>query len=153
MKNVEPAVVQDQKTTDLSTFTSVAGTILGISYPVLAISSLARSGYQLFLKEGVTNYLGPALTGVAAVLYIFAAIGFARRSKRAWQLSAGALALETILTLIVGTLSLIIPEVIGGTVWRLYGIDYAFFPLIQPILGLIWLTRPEVMQAYGVRRN
>lgn len=153
MKNLEPTLAQDQETQNLSTFISVAGTILGISYPVLAISSLARSGYQLFLKEGVTNYLGPALTGVAAILYIIAAIGFARRNKRTWQISAGALALETALTLIVGTLSLIIPDVIGGTVWRLYGIDYAFFPLIQPILGLIWLTRPEVMQAFGVHRK
>jgi hypothetical protein len=129
----------------------VVGAILAISYPVLAISTLARAGYQLLLKEGVTNYLAPSLTAVAAVLYLLATIGFAYRRRWSWKLSVAALSLETALTFLVGTLSLLIPEVIGRTVWARFGADYAFFPLIQPILGLIWLTRPEVLRAYGVR--
>ena len=134
----------------LSTFASITGAILGISYPVLAISTGARALYQLLLKEGVTNYLGPALTGVAALLYLIAAIGFARRRRWAWKLSVAALTLETIFTIVVGTLSLVIPDVIGNTAWRHFGADYAFFPLIQPLLGLGWLMHPETRRAYGI---
>ncbi len=52
------------------------------------------------------------------------------------------------MTLLVGTLSLLEPEFVGRTVWRLYGIDYGFFPLVQPILGLIWLLWPGTRKAY-----
>jgi hypothetical protein len=65
--------------------------------------------------------------------------------------SVVALSLEMILVLLVGTLSIIYTDVIGRTVWRYYGIDYAFFPLIQPILGLLWLFHPKTMAAYGIR--
>ncbi|MCA9991517.1 MAG: hypothetical protein KDE29_10990 [Anaerolineales bacterium] len=151
MKQADPAPDNNSPEASLSTFTSVVGAILAISYPVLAISTLARAGYQLLLKEGVTNYLAPLLTAVAAVLYLLATIGFAYRRRWSWRLSVTALGLETAFTFLVGTLSLLIPEVIGRTVWARFGADYAFFPLIQPILGLIWLTRPEVLRAYGVR--
>ncbi len=139
--------------TELSTFASVVGVILGVSYPLLAISTLARASYQLLLKEEVTNYLGPALTMVAAILYLVATIGFLYRRTWTWRLSVGSLSVETLLTLVVGTLSLIIPATIGRTVWANFGMDYAFFPFIQPILGLIWLTRPIVMTSYGVRKE
>lgn len=151
MKQADSAPNNNSPEASLSTFTSVVGAILAISYPVLAISTLARAGYQLLLKEGVTNYLAPLLTAVAAVLYLLATIGFAYRRRWSWRLSVTALGLETAFTFLVGTLSLLIPEVIGRTVWARFGADYAFFPLIQPILGLIWLTRPEVLRAYGVR--
>ena len=68
--------------------------ILAISYPVLAISTGFRALYQLFFKEGVTNYLAPALTAVAALLYLVAAIGFAVQEKWAWRISVVALSLE-----------------------------------------------------------
>lgn len=134
----------------LSTFASVAGAILGISYPVLALSTGARGLYQLFLKEGVTNYLAPSLTTIAALLYLVAAVGFARRQAWAWKVSVGALGIETIFTIVVGTLSFIIPVVIGSTAWSHFGADYAFFPLIQPILGLAWLLHPETRRAYRI---
>ncbi len=138
---------------ELSTFASVAGVILGVSYPLLAISALARAGYQLLLKEGVTNYLAPTLTLVAAVLYLIATIGFLYRRSWTWRLSVGSLSIETILALTVGILSLTIPDTIGRTLWANFGMDYAFLPLIQPILGLVWLTRPAVMISFGVRKG
>lgn len=54
------------------------------------------------------------------------------------------------LTFVVGTLSLIIPDVIGRTVWRHFGADYGFFPLFQPLLGLAWLMWPETLRRYGL---
>jgi hypothetical protein len=136
----------------LSGFIAAAGVILAISYPILAISTGFRAVYQLFFKDGVTNYLAPALTAVAALLYLIATVGFAVREKWAWRISVVALGLEMGLVLLVGTLSLVIPDTIGRTVWRYFGIDYAFFPLIQPLLGLLWLFHPKTLAAYGIRK-
>jgi hypothetical protein len=137
---------RDFKTNLLSLF----GYIIGVSYPVLALSTGVRALYQLLLKEGVTNYLGPTLSLVAAILYLIATIGFFRRTPRWWRISVTALSLETLLTLVVGTLSFILPEVIGGTVWRHFGQDYGFVPLIQPLIGLAWLWWMPTRQAYGI---
>ncbi|WP_420643648.1 hypothetical protein [Candidatus Leptofilum sp.] len=148
---VEPTTSSDLPQDVRSPFIRRAGTILAISYPVLALSTGFRSVYQLFLKEGVTNYTGPALSAVAALCYLTATIGFAYRRRWAWWLSVSVLGFETLMTLVVGTVSLINPELIGSTVWRLFGIDYGFFPLLQPLLGLAWLFHPETLQSYGIR--
>jgi hypothetical protein len=136
----------------LSRFVSTAGYILGISYPLLALATGVRSIYQLFFKNGADGVLGPALSAVAAVVYLAAAVGFLRREKWAWWMSVFALSFETLMVVTVGTLSLIIPDVIGHTAWGYFGLDYGFFPLVQPVLGLIWLFWPETTRAYGVRR-
>jgi hypothetical protein len=128
------------------------GYVLGISYPLLALSTGARAVYQLFFKEGVTNRLAPALTMVSATLYLVAAIGFFSRKPRAWRISVAALTIETIGVLIVGTLSILQPDVIGHTAWSNFGQDYGYFPLIQPLLGLAWLLWKPTRRAYGVAR-
>jgi len=119
------------------------GQILAVSYPLLALSAGARSLYQLFFKPGVTDYFPPALSAVAALCYLLATVAFVIRKPWAWWMSVVVLAFETAGVLIVGTLSLVMPEVIGRTVWHDFGIDYGFLPLIQPILGLVWLFWPE----------
>lgn len=134
-----------------SPFIRRAGAILAISYPLLALSTGFRSVYQLFLKEEVVSYVGPTLSGIAALCYLTATIGFAYRRRWAWWLSVGVLGFESLMTLVVGTLSIINPDLIGSTVWRLFGIDYGFFPLIQPLLGLAWLFHRETLQSYGIR--
>lgn len=148
-KQMHPQAEKD--TNAMSDFISVAGSILAVSYPILAISTGARAVYQLFFKEGVTNYLAPSLSAVAATCYLLATVGFAVRRKWAWWLSVSVLGFETALTLIIGTLSFIYPEIIGGTVWRHYGQDYGFFPLVQPLLGLAWLFHPETLRVYGIK--
>jgi hypothetical protein len=55
------------------------------------------------------------------------------------------------MTLLIGTLSLVQPDLIGRTVWTRFGLDYGFFPFFQPILGLVWLFWPETLRAYGIR--
>lgn len=136
----------------LATLASLAGYVLAVSYPLLAFSTGGRAIYQLFFKEGVTYYFPAMMSAVAALCYLVASIGFAYRRVWTWWLSVTALSFETVMVLAVGTLSLAIPAVIGRTVWRLYGIDYALFPLFQPILGLVWLFWPVTMRAYGIRR-
>jgi len=129
---------------------TVLGYILTVSYPLLAVSTGVRAVFQLFLKEGVVNYLAPTLSLAAAICYLTATIGFAYRRRAAWRLSVGVLLFETALTLVVGSLSLIIPEAIGRTVWRHFGADYGYFPLFQPAIGLVWLFWPSIRQQYGL---
>lgn len=134
----------------MSDFTYAAGIVLGLSYPILAFSTGARAIFQLFFKEGVTDYLPPTLSAIAATCYLLATVGFFVRRKWAWWLSVSTLGFETCMTFLIGTLSFIIPEVIGRTVWRHYGIDYGFFPLFQPLVGLFWLFSRETLDAYGI---
>ena len=130
-----------------------AGQILAISYPVLAFSTGVRALYQLFLKDGVTNYLGASLSLVAALCYLGATVGFARKAQWAWGVSLAILGFESVMTVIIGILSYTQPETIGGTVWAHFGADYAWFPLVQPILGLLWLLHPVTLRDYGLTQS
>lgn len=141
-------------TPSMSGFIQGAGMILAVSYPVLALSTGVRAVYQGFFKDEVTNYLAVVLSGVAAVCYLLATIGFTYKRKWAWQLSVVVLVFETVMALAVGSLSLttVYADVIGRTVWRSFGADYGYLPLIQPILGLLWLFHPQTLRVYGIRR-
>ena len=134
----------------MSDFIYTAGIVLGMSYPILAFSTSGRAVYQLLFKEGVTDYLPPTLSAIAASCYLLATIGFFYRRKWAWRLSVGVLGFETLMTFVIGVLSFVIPAVIGRTVWRHFGIDYGFFPLFQPLLGLFWLFSRGTLQTYGI---
>ena len=134
----------------LSGFIRAAGVILAISYPVLALSAGVRSIYQLVFKEDVISYLPAILSGVAAICYLLATVGFVVRKRWAWRLSVTMLLFELAMVITVGVLSFIIPDVIGRTVWGRFGADYGYFPLIQPILGLAWLFHRETRQVYGI---
>jgi hypothetical protein len=57
---------------------------------------------------------------------------------------------ELAMVIVIGTLSLIVPETIGRTVWGRFGADYGYLPLIQPLLGLAWLYNRETREAYGI---
>lgn len=140
---------KQKKPDDMSDFVYAAGIILGLSYPILAFSTGGRAVYQLFFKAGVTYYFPPLMSAVAASCYLLATFGFTIRRKWAWRLSTGLLGFETLLTFLVGGLSFIYPEVIGRTVWRHFGADYGYFPLVQPLIGLIWLFSPATLRAYG----
>ncbi len=139
-----------QQTTWLANIAKPAGYILAVSYPVLAISTGFRSVYQLFFKTGVTPSLPPLLTGVTSLCYFVATFGFAYRRRWTWWLSVLVLGLEILLALVVGAWSFIDPVTVGHTAWRHFGEDYGYFPLFQPILGLLWLfwkpTRVEYMR-------
>lgn len=137
----------------LSGFIQAAGVILAVSYPVLALSAGVRSVYQLLLKEGDVHYLAAALSGIAAVCYLLATVGFVVRKSWAWRLSVSMLIFELAMVLIIGTLSLIIPDIIGRTVWGRFGADYGYFPLIQPLLGLAWLFHPETRNVYRISKS
>ncbi len=132
---------------------SPVGYVLAVSYPVLALSTGVRAIYQLFFKADVANYVPVYLSALAALCYLTATVGFAYRRRWSWWLSAGALGFETIMTFVVGVMSFTHPDLIGRTVWRHFGEDYGFFPLFQPLLGLIWLFWPLTMENYGIRQK
>jgi hypothetical protein len=129
---------------------SPIGYILAVSYPVLALSTGVRALYQLFVRDDITNYLPVFLSGIAALCYLVATLGFAYRRRWTWWLSVGVLGFETLMTLIIGIWSFIDPAFIGSTVWRHFGEDYGYFPLFQPILGLAWLLWPQTLRAYDI---
>jgi hypothetical protein len=132
---------------------SPAGYILAVSYPVLALSTGARALYQLFVRDDITYYLPVFMSGVAALCYLTATVGFAYRRHWTWWLSVLVLGFETTMTLVVGVWSFVDPDFIGRTVWRHFGEDYGYFPLFQPLLGLLWLLWPQTLRAYGVARQ
>lgn len=151
MKPVTPTTKTPPPTDSaMSGFIRSAGVILAVSYPVLALSTGVRAGYQLFFKAGVTDYLPPALSALAAICYLVATVGFATKKRWAWNLSVGMLVFEAFMTLLIGTLSFMYPNMIGHTVWRHFGADYGYLPLIQPALGLAWLFHRETLQTYGI---
>lgn len=139
----------DSPTSFYESLVSPAGYILAVSYPVLALSTGVRALVQLFLKGDVPDYFPPTMSAVAAACYLVATIGFAYRRRWTWWLSLLVLALETCLTLIVGVWSLVDPVTVGSTVWRRFGEDYGYFPLFQPVIGLLWLLWPKTRSLYG----
>jgi hypothetical protein len=132
---------------------SPAGYILAVSYPVLALSTGVRASYQLFFRTDIVDYLPVLLSALAAICYLTATIGFAYRRRWSWWLSVGVLGFETIMTLTIGIWSILEPDVIGRTVWRRFGEDYGYFPLFQPLIGLVWLLWPQTMAAYQIHRQ
>ncbi len=127
---------------------NVVGYILAISYPLLAFSAAGRSVYQLFFKPDQGFALGPWTSAVAALCYLVAAFGLSFRRRWTWFLSLSVLVLETLGTLVIGTLSLLEPLLVGSSVWRAFGLDFALFPLLQPFLGIVWLLSPTTRSLY-----
>jgi hypothetical protein len=127
---------------------SAFGFILAISYPVLALSTGVRAAYQLLVRQDLEYRLPSYMSLLASACYLIAAIGFAYRRRWTWWLSVIMLGFEMAMVLLIGSLSLVYPDVIGRTVWRQFGADYGYFPLFQPLLGLIWLFWPDTRRAY-----
>ncbi len=133
-----------------ATVLAAIGYILAVSYPLLAVSAAGRSVYQLFFKAGISLETGPLLSAFAGLCYLLAAFGFAYRRPWTWVLSLTVLAVESLGTMLVGTMSMTNPDVVGRSVWRLYGVDFAFFPLVQPFLGIVWLLWPHTRSLFGL---
>ncbi len=130
------------------------GKVLIAVYLVLAIAATFRSVYQILTKfdEAPVAYALSALAGVVYIVATVALVKSGRRGRqaaggsedgRAWRVVAwGALVFELAGVLIVGTLSLIAPQLFAHpSVWSQFGMGYLFIPLVLPVLGLLWLRR------------
>ena len=125
------------------------GRILVAVYGVFALSATARAGYQIATKfsEAPLAYL---LSAVAAVVYIVATVSLARRGVTSWYVTLGAILLELVGILAVGTASVVDASAFPhDTVWSGFGRGYGYVPLVLPFLGLAWLLyhRPRTAAA------
>jgi cytochrome bd-type quinol oxidase subunit 2 len=126
---------------------SGVGRVLVAVYAILAIAATGRSISQIIdrFAEAPVAFVLSASSGV---IYIVATIALGARLRRlAWI----AISIELIGVLVVGTLSLVAPSVLGldsldpfgrdSTVWSAYGAGYLLVPLVLPVLGLLYLRR------------
>jgi cytochrome bd-type quinol oxidase subunit 2 len=127
------------------------GRILVAVYAVLAVAATGRSGFQI-VDRFAEAPVAFSLSAVAAVVYILATLALALRLDRLAWITIG---FELLGVLVVGTLTLVAPAVVGleqvdlldrafgrqGTVWALYGLGYLGVPLAIPVIGLLYLAR------------
>jgi uncharacterized membrane protein len=113
------------------------GRLLVAVYAIFALAASSRAALQLVTRfdEAPMAYL---LSAVAAAVYVVAAVALWRDARRIALLAVG---FELIGVLVVGTVSLLLPDAFPDeTVWSTYGIGYGFVPLVLPVLGL-WRLR------------
>jgi hypothetical protein len=115
------------------------GRILIAVYAVFALSASARSVYQL-LFEFEQAPIAYSLSLLAAIVYIIATVFLS--VSRVRKYAKFAVWFELLGVVIVGTLSIVLPELFNHpSVWSGYGIGYGFVPLVLPILGIFWLRK------------
>ncbi|MDR6690647.1 hypothetical protein J2X55_001546 [Microbacterium sp. 1154] len=118
------------------------GRVLVVVYGIMALAATGRSFVQI-VREFDDAPVAYSLSALAAVVYILATLALVFSARPAWYRVAWvAIGFELVGVLVVGTLSLVLPELFQHpTVWSVYGYGYLFIPLVLPFLGLWWLTR------------
>lgn len=114
------------------------GRALVAVYAVFALSSTARSLYQLATKadEAPVAY---ALSALAGLVYVVATVALATDRRR---LATAAVGFELAGVLGVGVLTLVDAALFpDATVWSDFGAGYGYVPLVLPFVGLWWLHR------------
>ena len=127
------------------------GRILVMVYAVFALSSFARSLYQLATGFSAAP-LAYLLSAFAAAVYIVATLSLARSGRTAWYVSLVAVLVELVGVLGVGLWTVLDPQLFADdTVWSHFGAGYGYVPLVLPLLGLAWLLthRDEVAGRTG----
>ena len=109
-------------------------------YGVLAFASTGRASYELIAKFDKAP-LAYSLSALSAFIYIVATIALAKNSKASKKLALVTIVFELIGVVVVGTISVFSDVFPASTVWSWYGISYGWFPLIMPIVGLLWLRK------------
>lgn len=116
-------------------------TLIVAIYGVLAFAATGRASYELIAKFDQAP-LAYGLSALSAVIYIVATIALAKNTRVAKRVALVTIAFELLGVLVVGSISIFdsgfFPR---STVWSWYGISYGFFPLVMPIVGLLWLKK------------
>lgn len=125
------------------------GRVLVAVYAIMALAALGRSFVQIAQRfdEAPIAY---SLSALSAAVYVLATLALVFAGTRRWYVVAWiAITFELLGVLIVGTLSLVIPDVFHHpTVWSVFGYGYLFIPLVLPFVGLWWLrTHPPAAHA------
>lgn len=115
------------------------GRVLVVVYAILALAATGRSIFQIATKFD-TAPVAYMLSAVAAAVYVLATVALVAHGRRWYAIAWITIAFEFVGVLVVGTLSIIDPELFpADTVWSLYGRGYLFIPLALPVLGMVWL--------------
>ena len=137
---------------------SGVGRVLVFVYGVLALAATGRSVFQIIdrFHEAPVAF---TLSAVAAVVYILATVALVAPGRVWFRVAWTTISFELAGVLVIGTLSLFAPEVLGlhdidpfgrdATVWSVYGMGYLFIPLALPVLGLSWLAKHRPRQTAG----
>ncbi|KAA9087322.1 hypothetical protein [Microbacterium radiodurans] len=118
------------------------GRVLVIVYAVMALAATGRSLVQI-VEDFAFAPLAYSLSAVAALVYVLATVALVRSGSAAWYVVAWvAICFELVGVLVVGTLSLVLPELFShdATVWSGYGFGYFWVPLVLPFVGIWWLV-------------
>jgi hypothetical protein len=115
------------------------GRVLVALYALFAVAAGSRATVQILTRFSAAP-VAYVLSAFAAVVYLVATVGLARRSVGARRTALVAISVELAGVLAVGTFSLVdrgaFPD---ATVWSDYGRGYGFVPLALPVLGLLYL--------------
>ncbi len=117
------------------------GRVLDAHNAVFALAATSRAGVQIATDFGraPVAYL---LSAFSALVYVLATAALAGRGPTARRLALVACTVELVGVLVVGGVSLLVPEEFPrATVWSAFGAGYLFIPLVLPVLGLWWLHR------------
>lgn len=105
-------------------------------YAIFALSATSRALYTLIRKYDEAPF-AYWLSLVAALTYVAVTILLFSNRQGAKAVAKSLLTFELVGVITVGMLSLMLPALFQHpTVWSLFGIGYAFIPLVLPILGL-----------------
>jgi hypothetical protein len=118
-------------------------TLIVALYGVLAFAATGRASYELIAKFDKAP-LAYSLSALSALIYIVATIALAKHTKTSRRIAFFTILFELLGVLVIGTLSIFASSVFpASTVWSWYGISYGWFPLIMPIVGLLWLRKQK----------
>ena len=110
-------------------------------YAILALAATARSLVQI-IEHFETAPVAYILSAVSGLVYILATIALVKRGPTWYRIAWITITFELVGVLVVGTLSLIDPQLFpADSVWSYFGRGYVFIPLVLPILGMLWLRR------------
>ncbi|NEM90408.1 hypothetical protein [Galbitalea soli] len=117
------------------------GRVLITVYAILAIGATSRSVFQI-ITEYSSAPLAITLSAVSSVVYILATVALILPGTFWYRVAWVTISFELAGVLIVGTLSLVRPDLFAhNSVWSYYGIGYLLIPLVLPVLGMLWLRR------------
>lgn len=126
------------------------GRVLVTVYGILALAATGRSVFQIIdrFSEAPVAF---TLSAISALVYIVATVALLMPGDAWYRVAWYTIGFELFGVLVVGTISLAAPAVLGldsvnpfgreSTVWSAYGAGYLLVPLVLPVLGMLWLYR------------
>ncbi|PPF84083.1 hypothetical protein C5B96_07890 [Subtercola sp. Z020] len=123
------------------------GRVLVVVYAILALGAFGRSLVQI-IQQFDQAPLAYTLSAVSAAVYIVATVALVARGAIWYRIAWITITFEMIGVLVVGTLSVVAPELFAhASVWSYYGVGYLFIPLVLPVLGMLWLSKHRPVPA------